>query len=88
MTEKEIEHEINDLIKRMYLVGYINGVENTAKEFRYEYEKRKSKYKDESQYVYDGCDKCKYRNKAEHEEPCKNCCHNYVDKFRFDETAD
>lgn len=29
----------------------------------------------------EGCETCKYQNKAEHEEPCKNCSHNSTNNY-------
>ena len=36
----------------------------------------------------DSCENCIYRNKGEHEEPCRTCCHNYINLWRLDETAE
>jgi len=33
----------------------------------------------------DSCESCVYKNKGEHEEPCKTCCHNYVNHWKLDE---
>jgi len=37
---------------------------------------------------FDSCSDCKYKNIGCGEDPCKNCSHNYVDKFRPDESDD
>lgn len=34
---------------------------------------------------HDGCVNCEFQDKTEHEEPCLNCSHNYVDKWRVRE---
>ena len=47
-------------------------------------------YKIEQEYVDKNdfsCETCLYRDKGKHEEPCKNCCQNYTNHWRFDETA-
>lgn len=36
----------------------------------------------EKQLEHDGCEDCIYTDRMEHEEPCSQCCHAYVDKFR------
>lgn len=39
----------------------------------------------EKQFEYEGCEDCMYTDRMEHEEPCSQCCHAYVDKFRRSE---
>lgn len=34
---------------------------------------------------HDGCVNCRFEEKKEHEEPCRRCSHNYVDKWRAKE---
>ena len=48
-------------------------------------QKIEQEYVDKDDY---SCETCLYRCKSEHEEPCKNCCHNYVNHYRFDEAED
>ena len=36
----------------------------------------------EKQLEHDGCEDCMYTDRMWHEEPCSQCCHAYVDKFR------
>jgi hypothetical protein len=36
----------------------------------------------------ESCETCKYQNKAEHEEPCKNCSHNATDNYEPITNAD
>lgn len=36
----------------------------------------------------DSCESCVYKNKGEHEEPRKTCCHNYITHWKLDETAE
>lgn len=36
----------------------------------------------------ESCETCKYQNKAEHEEPCKNCSHNETDNYEPMTNAD
>lgn len=39
----------------------------------------------EKQFEYEGCEDCMYTDRMEHEEPCSQYCHAYVDKFRRSE---
>lgn len=39
----------------------------------------------EKQLEHGGCEDCIYTDRMEHEEPCSQCCHAYVDKFRRSE---
>ena len=34
------------------------------------------------QEYYEACDTCEYKYKAEGEEPCKECSHSYVSKWK------
>lgn len=35
----------------------------------------------EKQLVHDGCEGCRYTDRAENEYPCSHCCHGYTDKY-------
>ena len=77
MTTKKLHKKVNKFIEKIYINGYLDGMEHVEKE-----------YKLEQDYMEHGCDKCKHRHKTEHEEPCKSCRNNYMDNWRLDETAD
>ncbi len=34
---------------------------------------------------HDGCVACRFKDKKEHEEPCRSCSHCYVDKWKAKE---
>lgn len=36
----------------------------------------------------EGCESCVYKTNREYEDPCKSCCHNYINHWRLNKTAD